>query len=251
MRQFKSDAGHQWVMLLDTDEFLVVHANHHEDIRWPGSVLKYLNEQEVSNQQQQQDGINEFHYYNTTTNANMTTSISHANTTRTPACLPLPRRRYGTKESKLRYQDKYVPKGYNSSDFLTMRWRHYGMRDRNVLIKTMIDVSRVDWDDLHTDPAKRNGVHVPLDICGDKIRMSLSESKLIVSHYAGTWEQFSFRDDARKGSKAEDMISKEVSKLCLAIRATSTGITSIHSCIYDRDASDLNNIIMFTVFLLH
>jgi hypothetical protein len=236
MRQFKSD-GHQWVMLLDTDEFMVVHANHYEDIRWPGSVLKYLKEKQQqqeggSNQQQQQQDGNDEYYYNTTTKANTTTSMSHTNTSSTPPCLLLPRRRYGTKESQLKFQDKHVPKGYNSSNFLTMRWRHYGMKDRDVLIKTMIDVSRVDWDDLHTDPGKRNGVHVPLDICGDKIRMSLSESKLIVSHYAGTWEQFSFRDDARKGSKAEDMISQEVSKQYLEEQSIVLHLFFIHSFIH-------------------
>jgi hypothetical protein len=181
MRQLKSD-GHQWVMLLDTDEFMVVKADHHEDIRWPGSVLKYLKEEAP-------------------TNGN------------TPACLPLPRRRYGTKESLLRYQNKHVPKDFNSSDFLTMRWRHYGMKDKNVTIKSMIDVSRVDWDDLHVNPRKSYGVHAPLDICGDRVEMSLSESKLIASHYPGTWEQYNFRKDAREGSKAREMRGKEVSIL--------------------------------------
>jgi hypothetical protein len=75
----------------------------------------------------------------------------------------------------------------------------------------MIDVSRVDWDDLHTNAQKKNSVHAPLEICGDPIRMNPSERKLIVSHYAGTWEQFSFRQDAREGTIAESMIGQEVS----------------------------------------
>lgn len=174
MQKFKSD-GHQWVILLDTDEFMVVRANHNEDIRLPGTVLKYLKEE-----------------------ANNATS-----------CLPLPRRRYGTKESPQKFINKHVPKGFNSSDFLTLRWRRYGMPGRTDLIKSMIDVSRVEWDDLRTNAEKKNSAHAPLEICGDPIRMGPSESKLIVSHYAGTWEQFSFREDAREGTIAESMIGQE------------------------------------------
>jgi hypothetical protein len=92
-----------------------------------------------------------------------------------------------------------------------MRWRYYGMKDKNEMVKTMIDVSRVDWDDLYVDTRKSNGVHAPLDICGDRVEMSLSESKLIASHYPGTWEQYNFRKDAREGSKAKEMKGKEVS----------------------------------------
>mmetsp|Transcript_2108 Transcript_2108/g.3861 ORF Transcript_2108/g.3861 Transcript_2108/m.3861 type:complete len:583 (+) Transcript_2108:65-1813(+) len=200
LRQFKSD-GHQWVALVDTDEFMVVKANYHEDIRWPGSVLKYLKEQTDA----------PIHNNTSDDNKNNSTSSSNNNTKtrpsgeRPPPCLPLPRRRYGTKESLKKFQDKHVPKGFNSSDFLTMRWRHYGAKDYDEVIKSMIDVSRVGWDELHTNPSKSYGVHIPLDICSDRVRMSLSESILLVSHYAGTWEQFSFRKDARQGSRANGM----------------------------------------------
>jgi hypothetical protein len=186
MQKFKSD-GHQWVILLDTDEFMAVKANDHGDIRWPGSVLKYLKEHANKG--------------STDNNSNVTSS----------ACLPLPRRRYGRKESLSRFLNKHVPKGFNSSNFLTLRWRHYGMQGKNSLIKSMIDVSRVDWDDLHTKPEKKYNVHAPLEICGKRVEMSLNESDLIVSHYPGTWEQFSFREDARIGSNAENMKSEMVS----------------------------------------
>lgn len=89
---------------------------------------------------------------------------------------------------------------YNSSDFLTMKWRPYGINNRNVLIKTMIDVSRVDWD-------------------GNK---SVSEMMLA----RGPKQAVS--------NKAEQSIT----------------FFSIHSFIYDHDASDLNTTTVFIVFLL-
>jgi hypothetical protein len=187
MKKFKAD-GHHWVVLLDTDEFLVVQTSNfyeQEQISRPGSILKYLKE--------------------------------HASTNITPPCLlRLPRRRYGTRESLAKIQDRHVPKGFNSSDFLTLRWRYYGMnedRNREVLIKSMIDVSRVEWNDLYTKPLKKYAVHIPLDICGSGdrvIRMSYTESVLAVSHFPGTWEQYSFREDAREGTKAFVMKNDEV-----------------------------------------
>jgi hypothetical protein len=91
------------------------------------------------------------------------------------------------------------------------------MKERKVLIKSMVDVSRVEWDDLHTDFSKQNSVHIPLDICGETVRMAIDDGHLAVSHYAGTWEQFNFRDDARQGSVAADMKSKEVRKNCCTV----------------------------------
>lgn len=184
MRKFKAD-GHQWVILLDTDEFLAVQFKN--EMYQPGSVLKYLKEAMIEN-------------------------ITH-----TPPCLPLPRRYYSTKQIPLKpHQIENIPQGFNSSDFLTLRWRYHGMKGRNFLIKSMIDVSRVPWESLHTDERRAYAVHVPLELCGNRTRMPWADSELVVSHYAGTWEQYSFRDDARQpGTKGHTLKNNETYHMVL------------------------------------
>jgi len=162
-----------WTLLTDTDEHLALNTytrSYGMDVESPGSITKFLNE------------------------ASLNSTIEPQ---RSP-CIMMPRLTYSSKESSVEQVSRGIPQGFNGSDFVTQRFRkHCPPRIVHGLSKTVIDVSRVDPKYISESQANP---HRPIfEYCPQELlRMKVSKSPLVVRHYLGTWEQFSFRDDARK-----------------------------------------------------
>ena len=160
-----------WTTLTDTDEYLVLNSytqRHAIDVERPGSIAKFLNAD------------------------NNTETIN----SQQPPCLMLPRLTYGSMESKAEQVSKDIPAVFNGSDFVTQRFRKHGpLRMVHGLAKTIIDLSRVDANhiSIHQSPHRPIFHYCPKNL----LRIKVPQSSLVVRHYVGTWEQFSFRDDAR------------------------------------------------------
>ena len=180
--------GRHWTALIDTDEYLTLSYDTLQrygrqnvpSVAQPGAVLEFLNREFM-----QPDA-----YRNITT-----------------PCIQIPRIRFGAKESEVQEVSHGVPEGFPASSFQTMRWRwhasqgNYGL---NRISKTLIDLSRVSWEELQPI----DSIHRPIkSLCGHrKLHIRKSEQALVIHHYLGTKEQYLYRDDARQGNERSETV---------------------------------------------
>lgn len=202
-------ANRTWTLFTDTDEFLTVNydtvrarrtVNATDDearvmqrvvappLSEPGSVLKLL-------QYEQQHRI--------------------ANNIRLASpCIQIPRFRFGTVETDSAELQSDLPRAlqqlpnFNASHLMTHRWRkHADPADftLNRASKAIVDLSRVQWQEV--EPTAR--IHLPvLRHCKPfKVRILARNQLLLIHHYLGTWEQYSYRDDSRAGRERSEKVS--------------------------------------------
>jgi len=172
-----------WVMLTDSDEFVRVNpyleSSSLIDTKAPGHVLRYMKELE-----QQQQGH--------------------------PAdrpCMRIPRLQIVSTEDleqqqqqpSLRFSDNNT---YNTSHFLTYRWLYHNGHEMSSP-KNVVNVRDLTSEQI---PNKVASVHCvlpdlcpPMDLTNTSITDPLreEESWLVIYHYLGTYEQFTYRDDPR------------------------------------------------------
>jgi hypothetical protein len=170
--------GRSWTMLIDTDEYLAynTHTDHHLNVtvETPATFLSFL--------QNELDKKNETKFR---------TRFQQ------PPCIMIPRLRYGSRESSPSLVSRDVPPNFNASAFSTLRWRKHAPLNSvklNRVTKAIVDVSQIPHDDVVIE-----NLHHPTRYCSERlVTMRIRASYLVVRHYLGTWEQFSFRDDVRK-----------------------------------------------------
>ena len=180
-------AGRDWTLLTDSDEFLYINYQHAQQlpgrnpppIHQPGSVRTFL-EQELAQSQH-----------------NLTSP-----------CIQIPRIRFGGMPSTPREIRKHVPPFVDPTHFLTLQWRkhsHPNDYGHNKISKVLVDVSRVPWEELQ--PV--DSIHRPIrSMCGQrKLHIRKSQQVLVINHYLGSYEQFTFRDDSRKGKERSIEVS--------------------------------------------
>ena len=100
----------------------------------------------------------------------------------------------------------------NVSDFLTMRytWPSFITNTENsygLPGKAMVNLAALNGENYNGTLHFREGNHNPhrpfLDLCPkNSIYQKLKRSPFIVNHYSGSYEQFSFRNDVRNGTKS-------------------------------------------------
>jgi hypothetical protein len=131
------------------------------------------------------------------------------NTTSCP-CVQIPRLRFGAVETNRLVTGGSLPSlGLNTSHFATMRWRvhadalNYPM---NRISKVIVDVSRVEEHFL----TPVSSIHRPVEHYCKKRRLHIrtTEQRLVIHHYLGTWEQYSFRDDSRAGNERSRQVRR-------------------------------------------
>lgn len=162
-----------WTLLADSDEYLVLN-QHKSDastirsmpsIDQPSSTMSFLRQ--------------------------------HTNSSSSP-CVMLPRLRFGTRESspkKRHNRDTH----FNASTFQTLRFRKHANRadlSMNKISKAMVDVSRISEEVMVVE-----NLHRPIKaVCPkEHLYIKVADSFYVLHHYLGTWEQFNFRNDVRKG----------------------------------------------------
>jgi hypothetical protein len=176
LRVLKS-AGRTWTLLIDTDEYLVI--NQRATSRFhvpapspekPGSIMSFLRQELAKNE----------------------TELP-----KDSPCIMIPRLRFGCAKSHLEQVNRDVPIGFNGSAFQTLHCRKHAppkISDINKTGKTIIDISRVE-----TKKISVMNPHRPLwAYCPDsELYTEIKDNLFVVHHYAGTWEQYSFREDYR------------------------------------------------------
>jgi hypothetical protein len=110
-------------------------------------------------------------------------------------CISVPRVTYGSVESSTQEVQKDIPSFLDGMKFDTLRFRHRGKHGDGGAVKTILDVT-------HAPKTGKYGVHQLLG----KVRCTsryTPHALLGIHHYLGSWESFSFRDDARQGKERE------------------------------------------------
>jgi hypothetical protein len=205
LEQKRSLSG--WTVFVDTDEFLSINYEALRKLRpqydWsmtpsmeePGSVLKLLEYEQK--------------YYSISRTQNNLTSSP---------CVQIPRIRYGTVETNGMIESDLdtasIPIHFNTSHFATFRWKvhanihNYGM---NRISKTMIDLSRIDFQYIYDRHPIVESIHKPIPgpYCTQrKLHIRSTEQILMIHHYLGTYEQYAFRNDARTGNERSLKVRK-------------------------------------------
>ena len=172
--------GHRWTLMTDTDEYLTTEPGvekypSFESImgtdyfHQPGAVLEYLHHVQI------RGVFNE-------------------------SCIIAHRILFGAVQNGQYIAPSVIPKGLEVDPFRldTVRWRWHNKRIQNLngLGKPMIDVSALQF------PLNVRNPHRPdKRLCGRPYHGETARnSPFRVNHYLGSWEEYSYRDDARKNA---------------------------------------------------
>eukprot|EP00546_Thalassionema_frauenfeldii_P008816 CAMPEP_0178908532 /NCGR_PEP_ID=MMETSP0786-20121207/7974_1 /TAXON_ID=186022 /ORGANISM="Thalassionema frauenfeldii, Strain CCMP 1798" /LENGTH=529 /DNA_ID=CAMNT_0020580443 /DNA_START=15 /DNA_END=1604 /DNA_ORIENTATION=+ len=180
------DIGQSWVLLIDSDEYLLYNGpsgSSDNYAHWPYPKL------------QQGTIVKDFLH-------NDDIRALYPN-----PCIEIPRMLFGANESS-NIQHK-VPSSLNATRFDTLRYRHHIRRSvthshgKNGWAKALVDVSRIEYEDFptakqafQTNPYYLT-VHEPVPKVCARPFVKDENTLLRINHYVGSWEAFSYRNDAR------------------------------------------------------
>jgi len=195
-------ANRSFTALFDTDEYIVYnHAGGSKFAEWERRQQQLHD----SSGHKKQVRIKPFHTPpRTSSEGAMINYIRQEQASGHPyyqsACITLPRLHFGAQESTPDETSREVPSGFEPKQFDTLRWRKHAHRNdfvNNALAKVIIDVSRVDMERT----PRFFSLHRPIkSICAAPWSNDW-ESGLRLNHYLGSWESYSFRNDARRGNE--------------------------------------------------
>jgi len=171
-----------WTSYHDIDEFMsinsdVVGKNESDSLmRQPGAVLRMVH------QQSSVPGAEWYKYFSQ------------------GPCLTIARTLFGAVESTDDQVNHLVPDFFDGRQFDTLRYRYRATprSGNDGLAKSIIDVSRVEPHHFK-GRTPRTSIHRPLGAC-PHAWVKYNSLPLGIHHYLGSWEAFSFREDARKGT---------------------------------------------------
>lgn len=175
MHAFK-ERNASWVMFTDTDEFIVInkrtqrakHKLYRESVpslNQTGSILSFLEQEKKQHHTK---------------------------------CFSMGRLQFSPDFSPLEEVRRGVPSFLNASAFMTMRWLNAA--DDLVGPKNIVDLSSVPKSMLPKTTTHQH--RVIKELCGEAGHTWTHKNSLLqVYHYMGTYEQFTFRDDARNNLK--------------------------------------------------
>jgi hypothetical protein len=179
-----------WVMLVDSDEYLLFNGaakskKNYAGIEYP-SIKKESSILDFLNKERKREGSN-----------------------LTEPCIAIPRMLFGAVESSEAERHKNVPWGLDPHVLDTVRYRKHIRRlvthhhIINGWAKVIVDVSRTKWDDMPTSQEAFQtipwviNVHEPLPKICPRPYVKDINTLLRINHYVGSWEAFSYRQDAR------------------------------------------------------
>jgi len=179
-----------WTILIDSDEYLQFNGPFginntnvtnvpYRSVQEQGAVLKFLEELDNRNE--------------------------------TQPCVQIPRINFGNTETV--NHTKGIPYAFNDVALDTIRYQKHGQRDNSmrrkygqkqqVPPKSLIDLSKITIKDIKTASP-----HKAIGICSKA--KSQRDSVFRINHYAGSWESFSFRKDARGIEKASIIYNDKI-----------------------------------------
>jgi hypothetical protein len=177
-------AGRDWTLLTDSDEFLRInyHTVHQVSNPATGSIIVPPVSEEGS--------VLTFLQHNQHNPALNLSTFS--------PCLQIPRIRFGTVEP----ENGHAYLGINASALQTTRFRTHaksGNYPLNRISKVLVNLKQVPWEDL----VPVESIHLPLKhwCKRRKLHIRTHQQVLVLHHYIGTWQQYSFREDARTGNE--------------------------------------------------
>jgi hypothetical protein len=170
-----------WTAFIDSDEYLTINSRMVDNtalrMQRPGHVADYFHE---LTQQAHSD-------------PNSTFAVNFGQ-----PCVLLSRTMYGSVESTDEEIRRDVPDFLDPARFDTLRWRHRSTEDGHVLAKSLIDISQVHRSHME---GISNAHKVLVDMCTSESFLAYT-LPIGIHHYLGSWEQYSYRDDARDGGDA-------------------------------------------------
>jgi len=115
-------------------------------------------------------------------------------------CIPLPRLRFVSTEDQTENNTGWLLVGdQKNNSFVTQNYKRHARGEdfnRNKISKTIIDLSRVPFEDI----LDVDSIHMPIrKHCSQRNRYRLpKDSLLVINHYLGSYDQFTYREnDAR------------------------------------------------------
>lgn len=186
------EANRTWVMLIDSDEYLVFNGPEHSEDSKANFTVRYPSVKVESSM------VRFLKRMRRVPAANMDAP-----------CISVPRMLFGAVDSPEDRTRNRVPVGFDPAVFDTLLYRKHFARCRthsspiNGWAKSIIDVSRVRWDDIPTveDAFKtarwQMNIHQPMPKICPLPYVKDHDSLLRINHYVGSWKAFSFRPDAR------------------------------------------------------
>lgn len=99
----------------------------------------------------------------------------------TKSCVPVPRCRFSATVSNPKDVTLNVPPEINANQLETLRWRYRSLKGRDGMPKSILDVSKVTFQD-----GSRFGIHrVIPGLCPKHL---FDHSFLVINHYLGDWD---------------------------------------------------------------
>jgi hypothetical protein len=185
-----------WTSFHDSDEYIVVRPlpSLLERQQQPGAIPKIVETYSSSS----------YHNNNTSniptgneTSGNDVTFWHHWFSDK--PCMTIPRVLFGAVPSPHEEVSRGVPSFVDARQFSTLNWRYRATPPDSTdgLAKSIMDVSRIPSN--VTVDVWAGSPHRPFDSMCAHAFPQRDSLPLVIHHYLGSWEAFSFRDDARRG----------------------------------------------------
>ena len=184
-----------WVMLTDTDEFVrpnsYVLKDDSPDLRQPGCVARLLDAKVMAHTEAKRAQQNEDADQNVRKASRQQHDLK---------CIHIPRFLMINREALDNQVQSDIPHGFNGTALLTTRWLYRSKMEVG-LGKNIVHVGNLDLSELSSGEAR--GPHTvlpgPCPSAKNRLRDQLyrPDAWLLIQHYMGTLEQYTFRDDPR------------------------------------------------------
>ncbi|OEU21534.1 hypothetical protein FRACYDRAFT_235159 [Fragilariopsis cylindrus CCMP1102] len=175
--------------------------NELSKMKQSGYILNRLNEIKVLNDSSSSSSSND------TINNNYSNTNGGGNF----SCVKIGRVRYNAKEFNSTTttttndddeEESKLPDFIDPKRFDTLRFKYISEHE---LWKSIIDLSQQGPREFTQDKKTHWMIHMPMhNLCRDEVKTRniktlLKVENIVINHYMGSWESYSFRDDARKG----------------------------------------------------
>lgn len=189
----QEEKGRTWTTFHDIDEYIALNHDVIQDTNakmlasQPGHVIQMVKK------------YSETEYRNT---AQVEPALWYTHFQRS-SCVTIARAMYSAVESKPEETAKDVPDFIDPVKFDTLRFRHRESPRTKLTAdgkaKSIIDVSKLTEKDYAT---AGHNMHRPIQsVCPSDRKIKYNDLPLGIHHYLGSWEAYSFRDDARDGQR--------------------------------------------------